>query len=251
MNTINGKVYFISDAHLGVPDFSSSLEREKKLVKWLCQIEKDADYLILLGDIFDFWFEYKSVIPRGYTRLMGKLAELSDKGIQIYFFTGNHDMWVRDYFKKELGIKVLNKPETFLINGLKTFVGHGDGLGPRDIGYKILKRIFECKTNQWLFARLHPNFSFWLAQYLSRKSRAANASNDEIYHGDNKEFLILFIKETIKKENFDYFIFGHRHLALEMEIDKQTKYINTGDWIRIFSYAETVDNGIRLKCFKD
>ena len=205
----------------------------------------------MLGDIFDFWFEYKSVIPRGYTRLLGKLAELSDKGIQIYFFTGNHDLWVRDYFKKELGIKVLNKPETFLINGLKTFVGHGDGLGPRDIGYKILKRIFECKTNQWLFARLHPNFSFWLAQYLSRKSRAANASNDEIYHGDNKEFLILFIKETIKKENFDYFIFGHRHLALEMEIDKQTKYINTGDWIRIFSYAETVDNGIRLKYFKD
>lgn len=251
MNTINGKVYFISDAHLGVPDFLSSLEREKKLVKWLTQIEKDADYLFLLGDIFDFWFEYKSVIPRGYARLMGKLAELSDKGIQIYFFTGNHDMWVRDYFNKELGIKIFKKPEIFIINGLKAFVGHGDGLGPRDVGYKILKRIFECKTNQWLFARLHPNFSFWLAQYFSRQSRAANAFNDEIYHGDDKEFLILYIKEAIKKENFDYFIFGHRHLALEMEIDKQTKYINTGDWIRLFSYAETDGESIRLKYFKD
>ncbi len=250
MNHINGKVYFVSDAHLGVPDFESSRQREEKLVRWLGEIKEDATHLFLLGDIFDYWFEYKKVIPRGYVRLLGKLAEMSDKGIEIYFFAGNHDMWVRDYFEKEIGMKIFRKPETFVINGLKTFVGHGDGLGPRDVGYKILKRIFESKINQWLFARLHPNFAFSLAQYLSRRSRAANATKDEIYHGDNNEFLILFVKEMIKKESFDYFIFGHRHLALEMDIDKQTKYINTGDWVRIFSYAETEDDKISLKYFE-
>lgn len=247
---IEGQVYFVSDSHLGVPNYASSLEREKKLVKWLDEIKTDANHLFLLGDIFDFWFEYKQVIPRGYARLLGKLAELSDNGIKIHYFIGNHDMWVRDYFKHEIGCIMYDSPQTFLINNKKVFVAHGDGLGPRDFGYKIIKRIFSCKLNQWFFARLHPNFAISFGYFLSRRSRAANAVKDEIFAGETKEFLILFAKEKIKTETFDYFIFGHRHLALQMNIDESTTYINTGDWVRIFSYAKTIGDKIELQYYK-
>ncbi len=247
---IEGQVYFVSDSHLGVPNYASSLEREKKLVKWLDEIKADANHLFLLGDIFDFWFEYKQVIPRGYARLLGKLAELSDSGIKIHYFIGNHDMWVRDYFATEIGCNVYDSPQVFQINGKKVFVAHGDGLGPRDRGYKIMKKIFSCKFNKWIYARLHPNFAIWFGHFLSRRSRAANANKDEVYHGETKEFLILFAKEKIKTENFDYFIFGHRHLALQMNIDESAIYINTGDWVRIFSYAMSVGDKIELRYFK-
>lgn len=247
---IEGQVYFVSDSHLGVPNYTSSLEREKKLVKWLDEIKSDATHLFLLGDIFDFWFEYKKVIPKGYTRLLGKLSELSDKGIKIYYFIGNHDMWIRDYFANEIGCTVFDSPQVFLINGKKVFIAHGDGLGPRDCGYKIMKKIFSCKFNKWIYARLHPNFAIWFGHYLSRRSRAANAVKDEVFVGETKEFLILFAREKIKTEPFDYFIFGHRHLAMEFKIDETTTYINTGDWVRLFSYAKSVGDKIELNYYK-
>ncbi len=247
---IEGNVYFVSDSHLGVPNYTASLEREKLLVKWLDEIKNDANHLFLLGDIFDFWFEYKKVIPKGFARLLGKLSELSDSGVKIYYFIGNHDMWIRDYFSKEIGCTVFSCPQTFQINGKKVFVAHGDGLGPRDYGYKIMKRIFSCKFNQWMLSRLHPNFAISFGHFLSHRSRAANATKDEVFVGEAKEYLILFAKEKNKTEKFDYFIFGHRHLALEMDIDESTKYINTGDWVRLFSYAKSVGSEIKLYYYK-
>ena len=177
---MKNKIYFISDFHLGVPDYERSLDREKKIVRWLEFIKTDAAELYLLGDVFDFWFEYKHAVPRGYVRLLGKLAELSDSGIKIHYFTGNHDMWVFDYIPKEIGATLYREPVIRTYGEKKFFIGHGDGLGPGDHGYKFIKKIFASKTCQWLFARFHPNFGTWLANYFSRKSRIATGTSDEI-----------------------------------------------------------------------
>jgi len=150
------KVYFASDFHLGIDARLSSREREKQLVRWLEQIRKDAYSIYLVGDVFDFWFEYKTVVPKGYVRLLGKLAELRDEGIPIYFFTGNHDMWMFSYFEEELGIPIYREPIVREIMGKTFFIGHGDGLGPGDHGYKFIKRVFANPVCQWLFERLHP-----------------------------------------------------------------------------------------------
>jgi UDP-2,3-diacylglucosamine hydrolase len=168
------KIYFASDLHLGVPNKEKSLEREKRFVKWLDEIKSDASAIYLVGDVFDFWFEYKKAVPKGYVRLLGKLAEISDSGIDIHFFTGNHDMWVFDYLEKEINLKIYRKPQEITINGKSFFIGHGDGLGPHDKGYKFIKKIFSNKLCQWLFARVHPNLGISIAEYWSQKSRIAN-----------------------------------------------------------------------------
>ncbi len=200
------KIYFASDFHLGAPNPESSLAREKKIVAWLDAVSKDAKAIYLVGDIFDFWFEYKHAIPKGFVRLQGKIAELTDKGIEIHFFTGNHDMWMFDYFPKELGITLHREPIQFMYGEKKFFVGHGDGLGPGDNGYKVIKKIFASKTCQWLFARLHPNFGIAIANYWSRKSRKVNDASDEIFLGPDKEWLAIYAREVLAKEHFDYFI---------------------------------------------
>ncbi|MFH0866213.1 MAG: UDP-2,3-diacylglucosamine diphosphatase [Bacteroidota bacterium] len=247
-NIRKNKIYFASDCHLGVPDYYSSLEREKLFVKWLDSIKADAKELYLLGDIFDFWFEYKTVVPRGYVRLLGKLAELSDAGIKIYYFTGNHDMWMFGYLPKELNIPVYKKHITPEICGKKFYIAHGDGIGPKDKGYKFIKKVFSNRFCQWLFARLHPNFGIWLAKYFSRKSRIANGLTDEAFLGEEKERLIQFIKKSEEKNHFDYYIFGHRHLPLDIPIDN-TRYINLGDWIKNNSYAVWDGEKLELKYF--
>jgi UDP-2,3-diacylglucosamine hydrolase len=249
---INGKkIYFVSDAHLGVPNRKSSLEREKKLVRFLDSIKDETSELYLLGDIFDFWFEYKHVIPRGYTRLFGKLAEISDSGIPIHYFTGNHDMWMFGYLTEELNIQLYKEPIEREINGKKFFIGHGDGLGPRDRGYKFIKKVFSNRFCQWLFARFHPNFGFWLANYFSKKSRIANGKTDEIFMGEDKEYLILFAKEILQKEHFDYFVFGHRHLPLEIKLNEKTMYFNLGDWVSRFTYGVFDGSKLELKSFEE
>jgi UDP-2,3-diacylglucosamine hydrolase len=225
------KIYFISDFHLGVPDYESSLEREKKIVRWLDLIKSDAQSLYLMGDVFDYWFEYKNTVPKGYVRLLGKLAELSDNGVNIYYFTGNHDMWIFDYLPKEVGLTVYREPVQHEYNGAKFYLGHGDGLGPGDHGYKLIKKIFANKFCQWLFARIHPNLGLWLMKYFSRTSRAATGQNDEKFLGAEKEWLILYAKEVLKKEHYDYFIFGHRHLPIDFQLNKNSRYINLGEWI--------------------
>ncbi|HNW97239.1 MAG TPA: UDP-2,3-diacylglucosamine diphosphatase [Bacteroidales bacterium] len=248
--TKRNKIYFASDCHLGVPDYNSSLEREKRFVKWLDSIKNDAKELYLLGDIFDFWFEYKTVIPKGYTRLLGKLAELSDAGIKIHYFTGNHDMWMFGYLQKELNVQLYRKPIILEIEGKKLYIAHGDGLGPGDHKYKFIKKVFANKFCQWLFARFHPNFGIGLANYFSKKSRIANGITDEIFLGENDERLIQFIKQTEKENHYDFYIFGHRHLPIDILIGN-SRYINLGEWVKNNSYAVWENENVFLKYFNE
>ena len=243
------KIYFVSDCHFGVPSHATSLEREKLMVKWLDMVKADAAEIYLLGDVFDFWFEYRTVVPKGFVRLMGKLAELTDSGLAVYFFTGNHDIWAFDYFEKELGVKVYRHPIEKTFNGKKFFFGHGDGLGPGDHGYKFLKKVFTSKVNQKLFSFLHPGFGVGLANYFSRKSRIANMEADEIFLGEENERLISFCKEMLKIKHFDYFIFGHRHLTLDIAVAESSRYINLGDWVTLYTYAVFNGEELELKSF--
>jgi len=232
------KVTLISDAHLGAPNPASSLVREKKLVSFLDSIKAETSHLFLVGDIFDFWFEYKRVVPRGYIRILSKLQELSEKGIQLYFFCGNHDMWTFDYLEKEIGMQIFRKPQDFIINEKKYLIGHGDGLGKGDFRYKMLKAFFASRLCQWLFARLHPNFAFWLAQGSSNSSRKKHEKTDYMFKGEENERLFQYAKEVAKTADYDYYIFGHRHLPLEMKLNDKAVYFNIGDWINQFSYIE-------------
>ena len=244
------KIYFISDFHLGVPDYQKSLERERKIVRWLDTIKPDAQALYLMGDVFDYWFEYRNTVPKGFVRLLGKLAELSDTGIVIYYFTGNHDMWVFDYLPKEIGLTIFRSAVQHEYNGFKFYLGHGDGLGPGDYGYKTIKKIFSNKFSQWLFARIHPNFGIGLMKYFSKTSRASTGSNDEIFMGEDKEWLIIHCKEVLKKEHFDFFIFGHRHLPLDIELEGKSRYINLGEWINHQLYASFDGDKLEIKKFE-
>jgi UDP-2,3-diacylglucosamine hydrolase len=243
------KIYFISDFHLGVPNDTNSRKREDKIVAWLNSIKHDAQILYLMGDVFDYWFEYKEVVPRGYVRLLGKLAELSDAGVEMHYFTGNHDMWVFDYLPKEIGLQVHRAPIQKEYNGKKFFLGHGDGLGPGDFGYKFIKKVFANKLSQWLFARVHPNTGIGLMKFFSRKSRIATGTSDDVYLGDDKEWLMIFSREVLKKDHYDYFIFGHRHMPLDKQLNDQSRYINLGEWINHFTYAVFDGQDLLLKKF--
>ncbi len=245
-NISKNKSYFISDVHLGVPDYDSSLLREKKMVAWLESIEHDAENLFILGDIFDMWFDYKQVAPRGYVRLLGQLATMSDNGINIHYFIGNHDMWVFDYFEQEIGLKVYREPKEFTLNGKNFLLGHGDGLGPGDGKYKFIKSIFANRINQWFFARLHPNFALGLAQYFSRKSRISNGNFEEHYEGDDKEILYQYCKSELAKKHYDYFVFGHRHIAMDKDLGNNSRYINLGEWVKNPHIGEFNGEGFKL-----
>jgi UDP-2,3-diacylglucosamine hydrolase len=244
------KIYFASDFHLGTPDHETSLAREKRITRWLDSVKTDAYAVYLMGDIFDFWFEYRKAIPRGFIRLLGKLAELRDAGLPIYFFTGNHDMWMFDYFPKELGIPVYREPLTLRVNNQRLLIGHGDGLGPNDTTYKILKAFFNSGLCQWLFARLHPNLGMSMAHFWSRKSRISNLRNEEKFQGEEKEFLLTYCKEVETKEHHDFYIFGHRHLPLDISIGKTSRYINLGEWVHFDSYVEYDGQDAHLKYFE-
>lgn len=243
------KIYFASDFHLGAPSYESSLQREKRIVAWLDEIKQDASEIFLIGDVFDFWFEYKRVIPKGFVRLQGKIAEITDSGIPVHWFIGNHDMWIFDYIPKELGVKMYKSEIEREFSGKKFMIGHGDGLGPGDHGYKFIKKVFRNKVCQWLFARFHPNFGIGLANFFSRKSRVATGQTDAKFYGEEKEMLIQFCKSKLKEKHFDYFIFGHRHLPIEFDLSAKSKYVNIGDWITYFSYA--VFDGEKLELLKN
>ena len=242
------KIYFVSDFHLGAPTEPESRLREKRIVQWLDEISKDAQTIFLLGDIFDFWFEYKQVVPKGYTRLLGKLAEMTDNGIDLRMFVGNHDLWTFGYLEKEIGIQIYHKPQLFKINESLCFIGHGDGLGYDNLYYKIIGKIFRNRFFQRLFAGLHPWIGTGLAIFCSRKSRAQTGKNDAAYTSDEKESLLVFSKEYLKKNpDVKYFIFGHRHLPQEFEISETSTYFNTGDWLNYNSYLEFEHEKIKLK----
>ena len=231
------KVYFLSDFHLGAPNDTESRKREDRLVRFLQDARKDAGIVFIVGDIFDFWFEYKTVVPKGFVRILGTLAQMADEGIQLHIFTGNHDLWMQDYLSKELNATLYFEPQTFTIQNKQFLIGHGDGLGPGDKGYKRLKKIFTNPICQWLFRWLHPDAGIQLANYFSRKSRAKTGNADELFLGEDKEWLILYTKEKAKTMAVDFFIFGHRHYAIDLKINDKSRYINLGDWIRLNTYA--------------
>lgn len=240
-----GKVYFASDFHLGVPNKESSRERERQLVNWLDVVSYDAAEIYLVGDLFDFWYEYRTVVPKGFVRFQAKLAELCDKGIQVHVFTGNHDMWMFRYFEEELGVKMHYKTIVRQWNGMKFMIGHGDGLGNGDGGYKILKKVFANPLCIWLFKWIHPDLGIGLANFWSRRSRAANHHKDEVYLGDDREWLLGYCHQVLQTEHFDFFIFGHRHLVLDKPVGQHSRYINLGDWFKNPHYA--VWDGIELR----
>ena len=231
------KVYFLSDFHLGAPNDTESRKREDRLVRFLQDARKDAGIIFIVGDIFDFWFEYKTVVPKGFVRILGTLAQMADEGIQLHIFTGNHDLWMQDYLSKELNATLYFEPQIFTIQHKQFLIGHGDGLGPGDEGYKRLKKIFTNPICQWLFRWLHPDAGIQLANYFSRKSRAKTGNADELFLGEDKEWLILYTKEKAKTMAVDFFIFGPRHYAIDLKINDKSRYINLGDWIRLNTYA--------------
>jgi UDP-2,3-diacylglucosamine hydrolase len=239
------KLYFASDFHLGAPSYVSSRERENKIVAWLNTIKADAAEIFLMGDIFDFWFEYKTVIPKGYTRLFGKLAELSDAGIQLYFFKGNHDMWVFDYFKKEFNLKIIDNELEIMRNGKSFFLHHGDGVGKGDKGYKLLKKVFRSKFCQFVFAVVHPNLGVGLANYWSSKSKYVKR-NEKKFETEEQAWITDFNQQQILKgKQYDYIIMGHRHYPINIVLQPNTRYINLGEWLNFNTYA--VFDGAQLK----
>ncbi|GAB3647997.1 UDP-2,3-diacylglucosamine diphosphatase [Echinicola sediminis] len=245
----NQKVFFASDFHLGSPDHHTSRKREDKIIRWLTSIEDEAAAIFLVGDLFDFWFEYDKVIPKGFIRFIGKIAQLRDRGIPIFFFTGNHDLWMQDYFTKELNIPVYHNPITIEINHKKMLIGHGDGLGPGDEKYKLLKKVFTNKFCQFLFKWLHPDIGIAIAEKWSGSSRISNiAKNEDSFKGDN-EWLWQYCKEVEKKMHFDYYIFGHRHLPLQLAVGKKSTYINLGEWVSQYTYAVFDGKELLLKTF--
>jgi UDP-2,3-diacylglucosamine hydrolase len=244
------KIYFLSDFHLGAPDAASSLQREKLIIKFLDEIKDHAEAIFIVGDMFDFWYEYKKVVPRGYVRLLGKLAQITDSGVPIHFFVGNHDMWMKNYLQQELNIPVYFEPKEFTFGGKQFLIGHGDGLGPGDHGYKFLKKIFRNKLCQGLFGILPPYIGMGIANYFSRKSRAATGQSEEVFLGEDKEWLIIYCKEILQAKQYDYFIFGHRHLPINFSLNEGSRYINLGDWIRYNSYAVFDGETLQLKYYQ-
>ncbi len=244
-------VYFASDFHLGIDARLPSQERERQIVRWLDLISNDAETIFLVGDLFDFWFEYKSVVPRGFVRLLGKMAELKDRGINIEVFTGNHDMWMFSFFEDELGIPVHREPIIREINGVKFFIAHGDGLGPNDYGYKFIKQVFAHPISQWLFARLHPNFAFAMARYWSSKSRETAEQKDQLL-GRDQEWLVEYANKKLDQMDIDYFIFGHRHIPINCLLDNGTSiYINLGDWLYYNSFASFDGRVVKIQFFEN
>ncbi|MEP2936489.1 MAG: UDP-2,3-diacylglucosamine diphosphatase [Gilvibacter sp.] len=243
------KVYFSSDNHLGAPTYEQSRERERIFVAWLDNIKQDAAAVFLLGDLFDFWFEYKKVVPKGFVRVLGKLAELSDAGIPIHFFVGNHDLWMRSYFQDELGIPTYRDVKEFSFNGKKFLIGHGDGKGPGDKGYKRMKKVFTNPFSKWLYRQLHPDVGMRFAQYLSVKNKLISGDEDRKFLGEDKEWLVQYCKRKLEEGHYDYFVFGHRHLPMTVNLNDKAKYINLGDWITHYTYAEFDGQELKLKTY--
>lgn len=249
----SGKIYFASDLHLGTPDEVSSAAREKLFIRWLDEVSKEASEIFIIGDIFDFWHEYDTVIPKGFVRLQGKLAALTDAGIYVHIFTGNHDLWMFGYFEKELGVKVYREPIEREWNGKKFFIGHGDGLGPGDHGYKFIKKVFSNPVCQFLFKWLHPDLGVQLADYFSKKSRYGASGNQKVleeFKGEDKEWLVQYAKQKLQTKHYDFFVFGHRHLPLDISLAGVAQYINTGDWLDYNSYAVFDGTNLELKYYK-
>jgi UDP-2,3-diacylglucosamine hydrolase len=232
------KAYFASDLHLGAGAIADKRAHEQRFVAWLDSIKVDATHLFLLGDVFDFWYEYKRVVPKGYLRFLGKLAELSDSGIEIHFFTGNHDVWVFDYFTEELGIVVHQQPITLKLGAKTFYLAHGDGLGDPSFGFRFIRGMFHNKILQWLFAKfIHPNLALRFGLWWSKHSRLSK--EEPSYKGEQDEHLVRYAKDFSEKHpDIDFFVFGHRHIILDLQLKNSSRVVILGDWFREFSYGE-------------
>ncbi len=246
------KIYFISDCHFGVPNHEKSLVREKLFIEWLDEINKDAQEIYIMGDLFEFWFEYKTVVQKGYVRLLGKLAEVSDSGIPIYFFRGNHDVWAFNYLAEEINVKIY--PDTLMreYNGKAFFLGHGDGLGKGDNGYKFLKKVFRNRLNQWLFRWLHPDIGTAMGLYWSNKSRIANENTglEKVNQAGLDRLTGYCRQQLLKNPEIDYFIFGHIHKPNVVDLDSRARYYSIGDWINYYSYLVFDGEKIEIKYYR-
>lgn len=231
------RIYFSSDNHLGAPTKAESDSRERRFIRWLDEVKEDAAAVFLLGDLFDFWFEYKTVVPKGFVRVLGKLGEIRDSGIPIYFFVGNHDLWMDGYFEEELDIPVYHRPKDFVFNDKRFFIGHGDGLGPGDKGYKRMKKVFTNPLAKWLFRWLHPDLGVRLGQYMSVKNKLISGEDDARFLGEDQEWLAQYAKRKLETRHYDYFVFGHRHLPMEIRLKENSTYFNIGDWLTHFTYG--------------
>lgn len=243
-------IYFASDQHFGAPTPDESKKRERQFFDWLEYIHPKAGALFLLGDLFDFWFEYKKVVPKGFVRILGKLAQMADAGLPIYYFVGNHDLWMNDYFSSELGIPVFHQPQEFQLNDTRFLIGHGDGLGPNDKGYKRMKKVFTNPFFQTLFRWFHPDLGVALAQYLSTKNKLISGDEDQRFLGEDEEWLAQYSRRKEAEQHRDYYVFGHRHLPLEIPINATSVYMNIGDWITHYTYAEFSEGKLSLKTWE-
>jgi UDP-2,3-diacylglucosamine hydrolase len=245
------KAFFVSDFHLGAPSYIESRKREQLIVRWLDEVvAPQAHYLFLLGDLFDFWFEYRRAVPKGFVRFLGKLAEINDKGVKLWFFPGNHDMWVDDYFSVELGMRIHRRPLSLQIAGKRFYIAHGDGLGPGDKTYKKLKKVFESRWGRWIFRQIHPDTGIALACYFSSRSRAQHAADDKHFLGED-EWLWQYAQEIDKHSPHDYYLFGHRHLPLDLPVgDRGARYVNTGEWLSDYTFAVFDGESLSLETYE-
>jgi UDP-2,3-diacylglucosamine hydrolase len=253
---MDGKIYFASDFHLGIPDRKQSLEREKKLVRWLDLARKDAGEIFLMGDLFDFWFEYKTVVPRGYARLLGMIAGITDSGIPVHLFRGNHDMWAFSYLQEEIGIQLHREPEFRTFSGKNFYLAHGDGLGPGDHGYKFIKKVFANPVNQWLFRMIHPDLGIGIALFWSRKSRSVALEKEKKEEERNlrliNERIAFHSREMIVQHpDLDYLVYGHYHYPVETLISGKSVQVVLGDWLTHFTYAVFDGDKLVLKEFRE
>lgn len=242
------KIYFASDFHLGAGSKQENRLRETRVVRWLECVRHDAAAIFLVGDIFDFWFEYNRAVPKGHVRFLGKLAEIRDSGVPVIIYTGNHDLWMQDYLEEELGVTIYKEPTGFSIQDKSFLIGHGDGLGPGDGFYKFMKKIFLNPFCKWAFKWLHPDIGVALATFWSERSRRRCSEKDKVFLGD-KEMLLTYCRSVQSKDHFDFFIFGHRHLPLDIKLEGDSRYINLGEWITQCQYGVFDGEKFELKKF--
>lgn len=245
------KIYFISDLHLGTPTAEASRARELKFVAWMEDVSKDAAEIFIVGDLFDFWHEYKTVVPKGFVRAQAAIAKAVDSGIKVTLFTGNHDLWQHDYFEKELGITLYTETIERIWNNQLFLIGHGDGLGPGDTKFKLMKKVFTNPIARFLFSWVHPDIGVKLGNFFSHRSRYANGEvAQETFRGEENEWLVAYCKRKLTQKPYNYFIFGHRHLSLDISLSENSRYINLGDWISFYTYAVFDGKKVELKTYQ-
>lgn len=248
------KIYFASDAHLGARFHTDPLAAEKKLVRWMDSIRHDAAAVYFLGDMFDYWFEYKYVVPKGFIRFLGKVAELTDAGVEVHFFIGNHDIWMFDYLPRETGAVIHREPLTVDLLGSHFFLGHGDEVDNRSLSFRFIRALFRNRFCQWLYAGIHPRWTMGFAYAWSLHSRRTGLQQQkekDRYEGEDAEYLVAFAKEYLKAHpDINFFIFGHRHIMLDLMLSRFSRLLIAGDWMKLFSYIEWDGETLTLNQFE-